>query len=200
MLRNPGPGAFFRFRSPVSAPIPTTEPTTFAAGETVEWTKSIADYASTDGWTLIYSIRGPSVFADVTATGNSDGSYSISIPVSTTTGLSAGTYKWASHAYKAGPPILRYAIARGVIVVTQDLTAATTVKSHAAQALEVIEAALTGRLTSDMQSYAIAGRSILKIPINELYALRAKYRAELWKERNPKRSNPLRSVTFVNPK
>lgn len=182
----------------MTAPIPSTEPTNFAAGETVQWTKTVADYLSTDGWSLIYSIRGATVFPDVTATPVSDGSYSITIPTTSTTGLKPGRYVWASHAYKAGTPPLRYPIDRGVIIVTADLGAAETVVSHAAEALPIVEAAIKGRLTGDMQQYMIAGRSITKIPIMELYALRAFYRAELAKERGPKRTNPRRLVTFVN--
>jgi hypothetical protein len=52
----------------VTPPIPTVEPANFAAGETVKWTKVVADYPPSDGWSLIYSIRGPTAFADITAT------------------------------------------------------------------------------------------------------------------------------------
>jgi hypothetical protein len=190
---------FFRFRSLVTAPIPSTEPKNFAAGETVEWTKSIADYASTDGWSLIYSIRGPTVFEDVTATPNSDGSYSVLIAASVTQPLQAGTYQWAAHAYKVGPPVLRYPVGRGVIVVTPNLGTAETVTTHAARMLTLIEAALEGRIPAGMEQYQIGGRQITKIPTNDLYALRAKYRSELAMERKPGRSNPTRKVTFVNP-
>jgi hypothetical protein len=183
----------------VTAPIPSTEPTNFAAGETVQWTKSVADYRSSDGWSLIYTIRGPTVFANVTATPNADGSYSITIAAVDTAALKAGRYLWASHAYKAGPPVLRYAIERGVILVTANLDTVETIETHAAEVLPIIEAAIKGRLTGDMQQYTIAGRQIMKIPIRELYALRAQYRAELAKERNTKRANPTRAVTFVSP-
>lgn len=184
----------------MTAQIPSTEPTAFAAGETVQWTKSVADYPSTDGYSLIYSIRGPSAFPNVTATPNSDGTYSITLATTDTTNLAPGTYPWTSHAYKVGPPVLRFAIERGVIVVTTDMNAAVTIVSHAAEALPIVEAALKGRLTGDMQQYQIAGRQITKIPIQELYALRSMYRAELWKERNRKRTNPTRLVTFVDPR
>jgi hypothetical protein len=50
-----------------------------------------------------------------------------------------------------------------------------------------------------MQQYQIAGRQITKIPIRELYGLRSLYRAEVWKERHPNRSNPTRAIAFVSP-
>ena len=42
----------------MAADIPTKEPLTIRAGDTIEWTKSIDDYKASDGWTLKYSFRG----------------------------------------------------------------------------------------------------------------------------------------------
>ena len=38
--------------------IPTQEPQTFAIGDTLTWTKTLADYLPADGWSLAYEIRG----------------------------------------------------------------------------------------------------------------------------------------------
>jgi hypothetical protein len=185
----------------VTAPIPSVEPTSFAAGETVLWTKAVANYPSTDGWSLIYSIRGPANFPDVTASAQADGTYSINIPVTTTTPLTAGGYSWVSHAYKAGPPIERYRIANGVIVVLPDLTVTgLTVLSHAAKMLPLIEALIEGRVPKDVQRYVIGNRQLDKIPIRELYLLRNFYRAEVARERRPTKANPGRVVSFVKPR
>lgn len=184
----------------MTPPIPTTEPSAFAAGETIEWTKVVSDYSSADLWSLVYSIRGPTVFPDVIATPVlSDGSYAITIPADTTAQLGAGTYQWASHAYKAGPPVLRYALERGVIIVTPNLGTAETLESHAAIMVRLLTALMEGRIDSDMQRYQIAGRSIDKIPIREAKGLLNIYKAELWKERHPNRSNATRAIAFVTP-
>lgn len=183
----------------MTASIPTCEPTTFAAGETVAWTKAVPDYPNTDGWSLVYSIRGLSAFPDVTATNVSDGTYSVLIAADSTGPLAPGTYQWASHAYKAGPPVLRYPVERGVIVVTPNLVTTSTIESHAAKTLRMIEAVIEGRVTADVQDYQIAGRQVTKIDITELYRLRAFYRTEVWKERNPNRANPTRAIAFVSP-
>lgn len=50
--------------------------------------------------------------------------------------------------------------------------------THAETMLANIEAVLEGRITSDVESYTIAGRQITKIPITELLTMRDKYRAE----------------------
>jgi len=183
----------------VTPPIPSCEPESFAAGETVQWTKSVPDYPNTDGWSLIYSIRGPSSFKDVTADPLSDGSYSITLAAADTDPLKPGTYQWVSRAYKAGPPVLRYAVGSGVIRVSQNLANVDTLESHAAIMVRLLEALLEGRVTSDMQRYTIAGRSIDKIPITEARQLLAAYRSELWRERHKNRANPTRAVAFVEP-
>lgn len=51
--------------------------------------------------------------------------------------------------------------------------------------LAIIEAAITGRLTADIQSYQIAGRAVNKIPVEELMQLRGKYRSMQWRLQNP---------------
>lgn len=184
----------------MTAPVPSIEPTTFAAGETVLWTKSVPDYLNTDGWGLVYSIRGPTTFADVTATNIADGSYSVTITATTTGPLLPGAYQWASHAVKgSGASLERYKIARGTIVVTPNLVTAGVLTTHASRTLAMIEAALEGRVPADMQQYQIAGRQITKIPVLELYGLRSRYQAEVARERNPKKSNPVSLVNFVSP-
>jgi len=50
---------------------------------------------------------------------------------------------------------------------------------HARNMLNAIEAVLEGRITADVESYSIAGRSITKIPVSELLVLRSKYKAEV---------------------
>jgi hypothetical protein len=42
----------------MAADIPTKEPLTIRAGDTIKWTKSIDDYKASDGWSLSCSFRG----------------------------------------------------------------------------------------------------------------------------------------------
>ena len=46
-------------------------------------------------------------------------------------------------------------------------------------AISNIEAVITGRISSDVESYLIAGRSITKIPATELLTIRDKLKIEL---------------------
>lgn len=58
----------------------------------------------------------------------------------------------------------------------------TPLDTHAYRMVTAIEAVLEGKVTADVASYSIAGRSITKIPIVELIELREKYRKEFENE------------------
>lgn len=75
------------------------------------------------------------------------------------------------------------------LVINVEPDAATspagTFQTFEEKTLAVILAAIGGRLTADMQSYTIAGRSVMKIPIDELMQLRGKFAAAVWRQQNP---------------
>ena len=51
----------------MAATVPTKEPLTIRAGDTIEWTKSLDDYKASAGWTLSYSFRGTGGTIDITS-------------------------------------------------------------------------------------------------------------------------------------
>lgn len=63
---------------------------------------------------------------------------------------------------------------------------AAELKTHDATMLALIEARLEGRLASgaDLESYGVAGRSVAKIPFEQLMRARGIYAARVAKERN----------------
>ena len=65
------------------------------------------------------------------------------------------------------------------------VAAAGAFNSWEEKTLAVIEAVLSNRMTADIQSYQIAGRSVTKIPITELLAMRGNLRAVIWRQTNP---------------
>lgn len=177
--------------------VPNCEPDTLIAGDSWHWLKTLADFPPADGWALSYSFRGPGKLpdADVVATPGSS-SYDVTVAAAKTALLPPGTYKWAAYATLSGE---RYTADSGVVTVEMDLSQASAgdALSHAEQALPVIEAVLSGRITADMQQYQIAGRLVTKIPVMELYELRSKYRREIWKSRNPGRVMERIDVAFT---
>lgn len=89
-------------------------------------------------------------------------------------------------------------VAAGRIMVNPNLAvaAAGDLVSHEETTLGIIEAALEGRLTADIENYSIAGRSVSKIPVRELIQLRGVYRRLVWKQRNPGKNSTPVDVTF----
>lgn len=183
--------AFLDFWSlALTPPIPTVEPTTLYAGDTAKWSKHLPDFPATDGWALVYAFRGPTALDDQTASA-SGADFAVTIPASATVGLQPGTYSWVARASKAGET---YTAAHGVFTVLAAVGA--VVADHDETTLEVIKAAIAGRLTADMQAYTINGRSVTKIPIAELIGLRGQYERRVWRKRNPTRASTQRLVRF----
>ncbi|HNA51079.1 MAG TPA: hypothetical protein PK594_09535 [Mycobacterium sp.] len=182
---------------------PRGEPASVTAGDTWEWIKDFKDYTPTDGsgtWTLSYAIVGPDkLIWDASWSVAGTGDWTITIPAASTANLTTGTYRWtAILTGGSGFSGERATPDSGVFHVQPNpaLLAAGDTLSSAAKNLVVVEAAIAGRLTADMQSYSIGGRSVTAIPMNELMALRTRFREELWRERNPGKVGPVRLVAF----
>ena len=138
--------------------IPTTEPETLTAGTTAKWTRSWTDFPAADAWAISYKFRGAGSF-DVAGV-ITNGEYLFTVTPTLTQDLDPGTNSWVALATLGSET---YEAARGVLVLEANLAAA----------------AIEGRLTADMQAYQIAGRAVTKIPILELYQLRARYQREV---------------------
>lgn len=188
----------------MAPPIPRGEPTSVTAGDTWQWTKDFTNYTPSDGtgtWTLSYAIVGPDKLiwtAGWSVAGTAD--WTVTIPAASTANLTAGTYRWSAiltgGSGYSGERATPEAGVFTVVANPANLAAGDTLSS-AVKNLALVEAALAGRLTADMQSYSIGGRSVTAIPVNELYALRTKFRQEVWLERNPGKVGPVRVVAFL---
>lgn len=185
----------FVFQESRLAPsIPHHEPSTFAAGETVQWRRSYGDYAPTDGWTLSYYFAGAGIFrVDAVDT---NGEWLITVDAFSTRKATAGTYRWTAYAENTTE---RRRVAAGTLVLTPDITKACPgdFLTFAEKALPVIEAAINNRLTVDQQSFQIDGTSIVNIPVLELKKLRSQFKAELWRARNPGKIGQPVHINFV---
>ena len=171
----------------MAPPTPLTVPSVLVAKDTWEWNQQL-QYSSQDGYTLTFAFNGAgqllSSAAGVTITPKTDGSWDISI-ASSATGITPGKYDLALFVTKAGK---RYTadLIKGITVQPDYFTVtAGSLQSMAEKNLAVVEAAINGRLTADMQNYQIMGRAVTKIPIKELMDIRGKLRAEVWRERHP---------------
>lgn len=170
------------------------EPTTIIIGDTLSWvrrsvqaisendngTPETTDIKASDGWALKYVAVGRLGAITINATADDENAddFKFSATATATGAYVAGDYQWQIVATKT---TTRYTIATGIVTVTDNIagrTAAYDNRSHAKKVLDAIEAVIEGRASASDQSYTIAGRSITRIPLQELMRLRAQYKAE----------------------
>lgn len=158
----------------MSAPTPTTEPTTLPAGDTAKWQRTLANYPATDGWGLTYTLVNAAARITITATA-SGADHLVTVPAATTAGWAPGNYSWRAQASKAGEV---FTVGSGWLQVQPAWAAATDARTHAAKVLEAIEAYLENASNLAAAEYEIAGRRLKRHTLPELLALRDRYRQE----------------------
>ena len=145
-------------------------PSEFAAGTTVAYTRTLADYPASDGWALtLYVIAADVVIKAAVADGDS---HAVTLSAADTKAIAAGTYRYVERVALAGEV---FEVGSGFVTVTPDPTDATAddYKSQDEKLLEAIDAVLAGRITTDVEAYSIEGRALTRIPVRELARLRA---------------------------
>lgn len=161
--------------------IPYAEPASFAAGDRVQWKRTLADFPISEGWTLKYYLRGNFQHDPVVFTATSAADYEIDLTAAVTAELTPGVYFWQAYVELGAD---RKLIGEGRMVIGADFSTMTHPhdgRSHARRCLEAIQAVIEGRATTDMQRYALqaVGRSVDKMSIKDLLAFRDYYLAEV---------------------
>lgn len=106
----------------MSYDIPTDMPAVFTAGDTLTFTRDLADYRPADGWTLTYTLVKTGSQIQFSGSDNGDGTHLISVAATTTADWSAGDYRWqATVAYFSE----RRTVGRGTITVRANFSAET---------------------------------------------------------------------------
>lgn len=165
--------------------IPTVEPLEWAAGDTVQWTKDLADYPA-GTWTLAYYFRGAAGGLAATATASGT-THAITITAAQSAVLAPGRYAWEAYVTSGS---VRHRVGGGTVLVTRNLAATPAgfdARQHCEKVLDAIEAVIEGRATRDQQSYSIAGRSLQRMPVADLIVLRDKYKFEVAELRRAER-------------
>ncbi|MDZ7804320.1 hypothetical protein [Thiohalophilus sp.] len=129
-----------------------TEPTKFAAGDTLQWKRSLAAYPASAGWTLHYALFNAAGAYTIDSTADGD-DHAIDVPSTTTAGWTPGRYNWS--AYVTHTDGRRQSLFSGGLLIEPDLTSdeAYDGRSHARKMLDAIEATIEGRATAkDMRS------------------------------------------------
>lgn len=168
--------------------IPEALPSQLIAGDTWQWTRSLADYpAGTWTATAYFENRDQTFNVIGSASGTT---HSFTIAAATTGGYRAGQYRWRLRVTNGSAT---FTAESGLVDVLPDPAAAgkRDTRSYARQLLDAVEATILGRATSDQLSMQIAtgsaSRSISRTPMTELIALRDKLKWEVAMEENVER-------------
>lgn len=164
----------------MSAPIPTTEPTTITAGETLEWTKTVPDFPATTH-TLKYALQKAGQTALIAITATASGSdYAVAVAASVTVLYTPGVYTWTSYVESGAT---REVVERGSVTILPAVTTAQA-STHATRTLALIEAAIEGRIPNGLESTNIDGQQLDRIPMMDLMRLRSVYQNLVAQEAN----------------
>lgn len=161
----------------MTAEVPTIEPESFIAGDTWQWTRSLADYPAST-WTLTYRARSREGEFSITASA-SGSDHSITVAKATTAAYKAGLYAWIAQVTDG---TTRTTVASGLWTVAPDPAstgAGFDPRSHARKVLEAIEAIIEGRATKSQLEYSIGGRSVKHMTHADLLVARSRYASEV---------------------
>lgn len=159
----------------------TREPAYVIAGDTVTWSKVLADYPASAGWVLNYRLINVSGKIDITASASGD-DHVVLVAAATTAAWKSGSYAWQAYVTKTTE---RYTVGSGSIIVKPDITACSMLETRSAarQALELLDAAMVARGSQAWtQEYEIAGRRMKFISASDFMAYRSKIVAEVARE------------------
>ena len=163
---------------------PTIEPDQIVVGDRVTWRKVGlgVDYPSSAYSVLYMSRISGSGNHEFNVSGSADGNdYLFTITSTASANFTLGNYHWQLE-------ILRSSDSERIITQTghwdiiTDLDNNVDPRSHPEIMLDKIETVLEGRADADVLSYSINGRSLSKIPPDELVQWRDYYRREVAQE------------------
>lgn len=152
-------------------------PAKLIAGDTWEWTRSLADYpAPTWVATVYFESAAADTFSQAATASGAD--HLFTIAAAATTGKKAGRYHWSVRV-SSGSTVAT--VESGWVDIVADPAAAGThdPRSDARKMLDAINATLLGRATNDQLAMALNGRSISRTPLPELRQWRDQLRQEV---------------------
>lgn len=166
--------------------IPTIEPSTIQSGDTVKWTKSLADYPANDSWVLAYRLVNRFDNYDIT-TSASDANHAVTISAATTAAYQPGEYKLIGWVTKAGE---QYSIDTKEVKVKPNLAVIEGYdgRSTAQISLDALNEGLRKYAGNAWrQSYTIENRTMTFRSAKDFFVLRSALVAEVNREKQAER-------------
>lgn len=160
-----------------------SEPATVIAGDTISWTKTLADYPAPT-WVLSYTLVKDGEKRSITAAASGT-DHAVSVDAATSAAWQSGTYTWFAHVTSGS---VRKTVQQGEIVVDPDpASEAFDPRTSARVMLDNIEAFLMDPNNLTAASYSIGGRSLSRWSRGELLAERDRLKLEVRGEREASR-------------
>lgn len=186
---------------------PQQEPETLVVGDRWVWKRPdlVTDYP-TNLYALTYEFHidtggGGNHKFTITATETTE-AYIVEVDSSTTAAYTADDYKWYAYITRSSDSE-RVAVDSGIsTLVVNYADSNADLRTHAKKVLDAVQAVIENRATIDQSSFSIAGRSLSRMSVDELFTVRDRYRAEYNEEikkariRNKKPSGNLIGVRF----
>ena len=165
-----------------AAAAPEGEPSEIVVGDYIQWKRSdlTTDYPTADYTaTYIARITGGGA-SEIQLTGTAyNGSYLFTADSTTSADFVPGYYHWQLEIVRNSDSN-RVVVDRGAFITIVDLDVNNSdPRLHAEKMLTKIESLLEGRADSDVSNYAIQGRSLTKLSIDELIRWRDYYQSEV---------------------
>lgn len=162
------------------AQVPSGEPAKHVAGDTLKFTRYLADYLPADSWVLSYALVKDGEQIEFSATDNGDGSHLVNVAAATTAAWSTGEYRWQAVVTKSAE---RYTVGTGRIEIVADYAAAAAGlddRAHVKKVLDAIQATIEGKATVDQSNYSISvggsSRSLSRLAWADLIEAEKYYR------------------------
>lgn len=175
--------------------VPTKEPSTIRAGDTLTFSRSIPDYLASDSWTLSYTLisrKADKITFNATADGQD---FLVEQTPTVTRTWGTGHFLLVGKVSKAAQS---FTIFSGPVEILPDLSQEDNYddRTNAEKMLETIELMLVGgELSRTQQSYSINGRSFSSFNKTELLMARDKLKGEVRWEKNKGRNRILTRFT-----
>jgi hypothetical protein len=154
----------------VSQSVPCREPQEFAAGDTLLFQRTLADFSPYDGWKLVYELRGgPAAGPKVEFQSTQDGAaHKIEVAAEVTAAWLPGEYIFAGYAVNG---MQREQFFLATLTVTPDQVAAPAdapQKTFAQQMLEKLEAAMLEKAGDDTIESQIGDSRFRRMTMEQL--------------------------------
>ena len=158
--------------------VPTSIPASVRAGDTVTWSRALADYPATAGWAITTTLVR--LGAKITIVSAADGDlHKSTVAAAITATWGAGNYAYHERVRNGSES---YSVGSGLLDILPDYAGTSPggldARSHAQRTLAALEAWIEAR-DIGVAEYEIAGRRLKTIAIPDLLKLRDRYRQEV---------------------